>query len=60
MAKVTLAAMEALLLQYRGRYTTVVGFQPTGWTAAERHTKGLRAGGRRMQRGTAVLYQVKT
>lgn len=29
---VTLKSMARLLKHYRGRYTTVVGFQPTGWT----------------------------
>ena len=29
---VTLKSMARLLKHYRGHYTTVVGFQPTGWT----------------------------
>jgi len=29
---VTLKSMARLLKHYKGRYTTVVGFQPTGWT----------------------------
>jgi hypothetical protein len=34
MRQVTLEAMESLLLRYKGRYTTVVGFKPTGWSHA--------------------------
>ena len=32
LSSVTLKSMARLLKLYRGRYTTVVGFQPTGWT----------------------------
>lgn len=56
MGKVTVVEMEALLQRYRGRYTTVVGFQPTGW-AQQRSSKGFKPG-RRSQGGTVVLYQV--
>ena len=61
MCKVTLDEMEALLGRYRGRYTSVVGFQPTGWAHARTAKKGgggARAGRRRLQHGTVVLYQV--
>lgn len=34
MHQVTLEAMESLLLRYKGRYTAVVGFKPTGWSHA--------------------------
>lgn len=34
MRQVTLEAMESLLLRYKGRYTAVVGFKPTGWSHA--------------------------
>lgn len=54
--QVTMEGMEQILAGYRGRYTTICGFQPTGWTH-QRDTKGLRAG-RRLQRGTVVLYKV--
>lgn len=56
MCKVNVQCMEALLGQYRGRYSTVVGFQPTGWSHG-RTSAGTKAG-RRIQRGTVVLYQV--
>ncbi|KAI8467405.1 MAG: beta-lactamase-like protein [Monoraphidium minutum] len=56
MRQVTMEAMEALLLRYKGRYTTVVGFCPTGWSQV-RESKGLKRG-RRNQSGTVVLYQV--
>ncbi|KIZ07917.1 DNA cross-link repair 1A protein [Monoraphidium neglectum] len=56
MRQVTMEAMEALLLRYKGRYTTVVGFCPTGWSQV-RSSKGLTRG-RRNQAGTVVLYQV--
>lgn len=61
--QVTLEAMQQLLASYRGRYTTVVGFQPTGWAlgggggGAQRSGQALR-GGKRLQRGTSVLYKV--
>ena len=29
---ITFKSMTRLLKHYRGRYTTIVGFQPTGWT----------------------------
>lgn len=57
MRQVTMEAMEALLLRYRGRYTTVVGFSPTGWSHA-RSAKGLGKRGRRAQCGTVVHYSV--
>lgn len=65
MRQVSLAAMEALLQRYKGRYTAVVGFQPTGWVHGGGGGGG--SGGRsssrakstkRLQRGTVVLYQV--
>lgn len=73
MRQVTLDAMEGLLQRYRGRYTAVVGFQPTGWThgragrggqaehgsvkQATRSSSSVRPS-KRLQRGTVVLYQV--
>jgi DNA cross-link repair 1A protein len=57
MFQVTLQSMEKLLQRYKGRYTTIVGFQPTGWSQG-RASKGAKLG-RRMQRGTVVLYQVR-
>lgn len=32
LGKVNMKGMEELLKHYKGRYTTAVGFQPTGWT----------------------------
>lgn len=49
--------LAAVLHHYKGRYTTVVGFQPTGWTADKTTKKGTC--GRRTQKGTVVLYQVR-
>ncbi|WIA30015.1 hypothetical protein OEZ86_000112 [Tetradesmus obliquus] len=69
MRQVTLEAMESLLLRYKGRYTAVVGFQPTGWShtaggsgralgaQASRASSSVK-GGKRLQRGTVVLYKV--
>ena len=54
--KVNLKNMGEVLAQYKGRYTTVVGFQPTGWTHQQQRQPGDI--GRRSQRGTLVLYQV--
>jgi len=50
MKQVSLEAMESLLLRYKGRYTAVVGFKPTGWSHAGgagrgRHTGAAAAGG---------------
>lgn len=56
LCKVNLQGLEALLKQYKGRYSTVVGFQPTGWTHAKESTSAKC--GRRMQRGTVILHQV--
>jgi hypothetical protein len=71
MRQVTLEAMESLLVRYKGRYTAVVGFQPTGWThtaggsggravggQASRASSSVK-GGKRLQRGTVVLYKVR-
>jgi hypothetical protein len=48
MRQVTLEAMESLLLRYKGRYTAVVGFKPTGWSHAGgsgRNGQGAAAAG---------------
>jgi hypothetical protein len=71
MRQVSLEAMESLLVRYKGRYTAVVGFQPTGWThtaggsggravggQASRASSSVK-GGKRLQRGTVVLYKVR-
>ena len=56
LCKVNVKGLDALVKQYKGRYSTVVGFQPTGWT----HQKESASAkcGRRMQRGTVILHQV--
>lgn len=72
MRQVTLEEMESLLLRYKGRYTTVVGFKPTGWSHAggsgrgaagaagpSRSSMSIKPNRRRSQRGTVVLYQVR-
>lgn len=48
--------MAKTLKYYRGRFTNVVGFQPTGWTHT-RDTTSTKAG-RRRQKGTLITYQV--
>jgi hypothetical protein len=58
LCKVNLQGLEALVKQYKGRYSTVVGFQPTGWTHAKESTSAKC--GKRMQRGTVILHQVGT
>jgi hypothetical protein len=71
MRQVSLEAMESLLVRYKGRYTAVVGFQPTGWShtagggggravggQASRASSSVK-GGKRLQRGTVVLYKVR-
>jgi len=49
--------MANALKHYRGRFTNVVGFQPTGWTHG-RDTSKTKAKGRRRQKGTLITYQV--
>jgi DNA cross-link repair 1A protein len=56
LCKVNVQGLEALAKQYKGRYSTVVGFQPTGWTHQKEATSAKC--GRRMQRGTVILHQV--
>ncbi|GMH35758.1 hypothetical protein BSKO_03626 [Bryopsis sp. KO-2023] len=48
--------MGNIMKRYRGKYTTVVGFQPTGWT----FTKGMgkKTFGKRRKHGNMILYQV--
>ncbi|KAL4522626.1 hypothetical protein Ndes2526A_g01010 [Nannochloris sp. 'desiccata'] len=48
--------MAKTLKYYRGRFTNIVGFQPTGWTHT-RDTTCTKAG-RRRQKGTLITYQV--
>ncbi len=50
MKQVTLEAMESLLLRYKGRYTAVVGFKPTGWS----HAGGSGRNGQGAAAGAAV------
>jgi len=56
LGKVTLAGMEELLGHYRGRYTSAVGFAPTGWTTTKTTTRAQP--GRRLQRGALTLYSL--
>lgn len=52
--------MKNALKFYKGRFTTIIGFKPTGWTH-ERDTQNTKAKlGRRqaMAKGTMVTYQV--
>uniref|UniRef100_A0A1D1ZYG4 SAM domain-containing protein n=1 Tax=Auxenochlorella protothecoides TaxID=3075 RepID=A0A1D1ZYG4_AUXPR len=49
--------MTKLLKHYRGRFTTVVGFKPTGWTH-DKEAGRTRARGRKQQRGSLITYQV--
>jgi DNA cross-link repair 1A protein len=53
---VTAKHMAAALKHYRGRFTSVVGFQPTGWT----HERATAAApkGRRRQKGAIITYSV--
>ncbi|KFM26805.1 DNA cross-link repair 1A protein [Auxenochlorella protothecoides] len=48
--------MTKLLKHYRGRFTTVVGFKPTGWTH-DKEAGRTRARGRKQQRGSLITYQ---
>ena len=41
---------------YRSRFTTVVGFAPTGWSHAQ--SRGKASLGKRRQKGTLITYQV--
>lgn len=45
MGQVTLESMESLLLRYKGRYTAVVGFKPTGWSHPGGSGRGGQGGG---------------
>ena len=51
-----LQAMARIAKHYRSRFTTVVGFQPTGWSHAQ--TRGKASHGKRRQKGTLITYQV--
>ena len=62
-------AMARVVKHYRGRFTTVVGFRPTGWSlGAAKKAAGGGGGGRsapqraargsRSQKGNLVSYQV--
>ncbi len=51
--------MSALLGHYRGRYTSIVGFQPTGWTQQRQQQATSAKCGRRSQKGSVILYQVR-
>jgi DNA cross-link repair 1A protein len=57
--KVTMDGMSALLGHYRGRYTSIVGFQPTGWTQQRQQQATSAKCGRRSQKGSVILYQVR-
>ena len=48
--------MARIARHYGSRFTTVVGFQPTGWSHTQSRSKGGR--GRRRQKGTLITYQV--
>lgn len=54
---VTQKHMAKLLKYYKNRFSTIVGFQPTGWTHA-REKGQTKAKGRRRQKGTLITYQV--
>ncbi|CAL5219226.1 g1019 [Coccomyxa viridis] len=55
--RVSLKHMARLLKHYRGRYNTIVGFQPTGWSM-QTDRGHAAARGRRRQKGTLIVYQV--
>lgn len=58
--------MTNVLKHYKGRFTTVVGFQPTGWThgresgTTKKGVKGSSSSsrGKRRQKGTLIVYSV--
>ncbi|BDA41683.1 DNA cross-link repair 1A protein at C-terminar half [Coccomyxa sp. Obi] len=54
--RVSLKHMARTLKHYRGRYTTIVGFQPTGWSMHSGRGRAPR--GRRRQKGTLIVYSV--
>ena len=54
---VTQKNMANALRHYRGRFASVVGFQPTGWTHQKDAAPSNRRG-RRRQKGTIITYQV--
>ena len=49
-------AMVRIAKHYRSRFTTVVGFAPTGWSHAQ--SRGKASLGKRRQKGTQITYQV--
>ncbi|CAK0744358.1 hypothetical protein CVIRNUC_001541 [Coccomyxa viridis] len=55
--RVSLKHMARVLKHYRGRYNTIVGFQPTGWSMQKDRGRAA-ARGRRRQKGTLIVYQV--
>lgn len=48
--------MVRIAKHYRSRFTTVVGFAPTGWSHAQ--SRGKASLGKRRQKGTLITYQV--
>ena len=48
--------MARIAKHYRARFSTVVSFQPTGWSHTQ--TRGKSGHGRRRQKGTLITYQV--
>jgi hypothetical protein len=49
-------AMARIAKYYRSRFTTIVGFQPTGWSHSQ--SRGKAGRGKRRQKGTLITYQV--
>ena len=50
-------AMARIAKHYRSRFTTIVGFQPTGWSHSQ--SRGKAGRGKRRQKGTLITYQVQ-
>ncbi|KAK9812991.1 hypothetical protein WJX72_006870 [[Myrmecia] bisecta] len=58
---VSLKQMARIAKHYKGRFSTIVGFQPTGWTqksGVQDTERGRASHGRRRQKGTLIVYQV--
>ncbi|KAL6752292.1 beta-lactamase-like protein [Haematococcus lacustris] len=56
--KVNMEGLGAIMAGYNGRYSTVVGVQPTGWAMERSKGQGPVAGGRRVAKGSVVLHKV--
>eukprot|EP00798_Chlamydomonas_sp_ICE-L_P020245 gene20245-26997_t len=56
MFKVNIQGLSEILALYKGRYNTIVGFKPTGWT--HQKTQKTAHCGKKTQKGKVILHEV--